>query len=41
MKAAGEPVNGPKKLGTFGASYLFPVFQQFGLIEHVQNVRKG
>jgi hypothetical protein len=41
MKAAGEPVNGPKKLGTFGASYLFPVFQQFGVIEPVQNVRKG
>jgi hypothetical protein len=33
MRAAGEPVNGPKKLGTFGASYLFPVFQRFGLIE--------
>ncbi len=23
---------GPKKLGTFGASYLYPIFQRFGII---------
>jgi hypothetical protein len=33
MRTAGEPISGPKKLGTFGASYLFSVFQRFGLIE--------
>lgn len=26
-------VSGPKKLGTFGASYLYPVFQRIGIIE--------
>ena len=25
-------VSGPKKLGTFGASYLYPVFLKFGMI---------
>lgn len=25
-------VTGPKKLGTFGASYLYPVFQKIGVI---------
>ena len=25
-------VNGPKKLGTFGASYLYPVFIRLGVI---------
>lgn len=25
-------VSGPKKLGTFGASYLYPVFRKIGLI---------
>ena len=28
----GEIVDGPKKLGTFGASYLFPVFLRLGVI---------
>lgn len=28
----GGEVSGPKKLGTFGASYLYPVFQRFGVI---------
>lgn len=34
MKKAvcGEAVTGPKKLGTFGASYLYPIFMRFGLI---------
>lgn len=26
-------VTGPKKLGTFGASYLYPMFLRFGIIE--------
>lgn len=26
-------VKGPKKLGTFGASYLYPVFQRIGIIK--------
>lgn len=25
-------ITGPKKIGTFGASYLYPIFQQIGLI---------
>jgi hypothetical protein len=25
-------VKGPKKLGTFGASYLYPMFVRFGVI---------
>ena len=29
---AGEVVDGPKKLGTFGASYLFPIFLRLGVI---------
>ena len=29
---AGEVVDGPKKLGTFGASYLFPIFLRMGVI---------
>lgn len=28
----GGVVSGPKKLGTFGASYLYPVFVRFGVI---------
>ena len=26
-------INGPKKLGVFGASYLYPMFLRFGLID--------
>ena len=29
---AGDVVDGPKKLGTFGASYLFPIFLRLGVI---------
>lgn len=29
----GEPVDGPKKLGTFGASYLYPLFIALGFID--------
>lgn len=28
----GEEVDGPKKLGTFGASYIYPVFVKIGII---------
>lgn len=28
----GVAITGPKKIGTFGASYLYPIFQQIGLI---------
>ena len=27
-----QPLSGPKKLGTFGASYLYPIFIQIGVI---------
>lgn len=29
----GENATGPKKLGVFGASYLYPVFMQLGVIK--------
>lgn len=29
----GERVSGPKKLGTFGASYLYPVFEKLGVFD--------
>lgn len=32
LQLAGEKVTGPKKLGTFGASYLWPVFMELGVI---------
>ena len=31
-QAQGMVITGPKKIGTFGASYLYPIFQQIGLI---------
>ncbi len=30
---SGGIVTGPKKLGTFGASYLYPVFMEIGVIK--------
>lgn len=36
MKERGEEVKGPKKLGTFGASYLYPIFMRIGLIQHAE-----
>lgn len=36
MQRNGEPVSGPKKLKTFGASYLYPVFQQIGVIRKTE-----
>lgn len=33
-------VSGPKKLGTFGASYLYPVFMQIGVIQKDEKTRK-
>lgn len=35
LRSTGEKITGPKKGGTFGASYLFPVFVRIGLIEPV------
>lgn len=32
LKEAGLPITGPKKLGCFGASYLYPVFWAIGVI---------
>lgn len=31
--ALGGLVSGPKKLGTFGASYLYPIFKRMGIIK--------
>lgn len=36
-QAEGVVVSGPKKIGTFGASYLYPVFCQIGLITEKMN----
>lgn len=33
IQAAGMKVTGPKKLGTFGASYLYPIFQSLHIIK--------
>ena len=30
-------VTGPKKLGVFGASYLYPIFIEIGLIQRLNN----
>ncbi len=32
LQKEGLPVSGPKKLKTFGASYLYPIFLQIGII---------
>lgn len=32
QKALSAPITGPKQLGTFGASYLYPMFVRFGII---------
>lgn len=32
LLSAGEIIDGPKKLGTFGASYLYPIFLRLGII---------
>ena len=32
----GEPLTGPKSIGTFGASYLLPIFQALGLVPPCQ-----
>lgn len=34
-------VTGPKKLGTFGASYLYPIFMEIGLIRCPQAQLEG
>ncbi len=30
--ALGKEATGPKKLGVFGASYLYPIFKELGII---------
>lgn len=30
---AGGSITGPKQLGTFGASYIYPVFRALGLLD--------
>ena len=32
LQKSGLPVSGPKKLKTFGASYLYPIFMELGVI---------
>ena len=32
----GGVVAGPKKLGTFGASYLYPVFVRIGIVKKIR-----
>ena len=32
LLAQGQPITGPKKLGCYGASYLYPVLQRLGVI---------
>lgn len=38
-EAAGEPITGPKKIGCYGASYLYPVFLQLDIIHSPQGER--
>jgi hypothetical protein len=33
LLASGIPVDDPKKLGVFGASYIYPVFRHLGILE--------
>lgn len=33
LLSSGESIDGPKKLGTFGASYLYPLFIALGIID--------
>ena len=37
LQRGGNGIAGPKKLGTFGASYLFPIFLQLGVISIEKN----
>lgn len=39
MKENGS-VNGPKQLGTFGASYLYPVFARIGVISKLTDINQ-
>lgn len=32
IQSSGQKITGPKQIGTFGASYLLPVFKRLGLI---------
>lgn len=36
LQRNGSPVSGPKKLKTFGASYLYPIFQEISIIRSLE-----
>lgn len=35
--SAGEAITGPKKIGCYGASYLYPVFLRLGILPEIQS----
>lgn len=37
QKAVSNRITGPKQMGIFGASYLYPMFVRFGIIESVKS----
>lgn len=39
-EAAGELITGPKKIGCYGASYLYPLFLQLGFIHLPETAAK-
>lgn len=41
LQKDGGYVTGPKKLGTFGASYLYPVFAQIGVVLPIPERMEG
>ena len=41
LQEAGEVIDGPKKLGTFGASYLYPIFERIGIIKTEREDKLG
>ena len=36
VQELGGAITGPKKLGTFGASYLYPVFVRIGIVKKIR-----
>ena len=41
LQAEGKPIDGPKKLVVFGSTYLWPVFQDIGVIPKVEGTAKS
>lgn len=37
LRRNGLPITGPKKLGTFGASYLYPLFIELGIVVDISD----